>query len=120
MHVLTHTLRFSEQNNIRPEAAFKWMSGGMETSGQGALTASGRRWAVRAGLAHRHFGDLVAGKGLGKESPNGYTQWSAEAKGLFQLSRRFTLTAAYQDLEQQDVPGISQSATGKFQIQQAL
>lgn len=104
VHVLTHTLRFSEQNNIRPEAAFKWMSGGMETSGQGALTASGRRWAMRAGGAYRHFGDLVAGKGLGKESPNGYTQWSAEAKGLFQLSRRFTLTAAYQDLEQQDVP----------------
>lgn len=104
VQVLTHTLRFSENNKISPEAAFKWMSGGMETGGQGALTASGQRWALRAGGAYRHFGDLVAGKGLGKESPNGYTQWSAEAKGMFQLGQRFTLTAAYQDLEQQDVP----------------
>ncbi len=104
INVLTHQLSFSEKTKLRPEAAFKWISGNMEYSGQVATTASGKRWAVRAGGAYRNFGDLIAGKGLGKESPNAYTQWSAEVKGMFAISKQLTLLAAYQDLEQQDVP----------------
>ncbi|HOY05742.1 MAG TPA: TonB-dependent receptor [Saprospiraceae bacterium] len=104
VQVFTKAPEFSDTTTFKPEANFQWGSGGMETSGQAALQASGRRWAVRAGGAYRQFGDLIAGKGLGKESPNGYDQWSVEAKALFRVNRRLTLTAAYQDLQQNDVP----------------
>ena len=104
VHVCTRPLVFSDKNSIRPEASFKWMSGGMETGGQAALEASGRRWALRAGGAYRDFGDLVAGKGLGKETPTGYRLWSGEAKAALRINDQVTLTAAYQDMEQQDVP----------------
>ena len=104
VNVLTHSLSFSDTKVINPELAYKWISGGMENSGQAALTASRQRWAVRGGAAYRDFGDLIAGKGLGKESPNGYSQWSGELKAMAQISRRLILTAAYQDLQQKDVP----------------
>lgn len=104
INVLTHQLQFAPKTVFHPEATAQWISGGMETGGQAALTASGKKWAFRTGGAYRQFGDLIAGKGLGKESPNGYDQWSMEAKGLFRLNRHFSLTAAYQDLQQKDVP----------------
>ncbi len=104
INVLTHPLQYAPETTLHPEASVKWMSGAMETGAQAALTASGRKWAVRAGGAYNQFGDLIAGKGLGKESPNGYDQWSMEAKGMYQLNRHFSLTAAYQDLQQTDVP----------------
>jgi hemoglobin/transferrin/lactoferrin receptor protein len=104
INVLTHSLPFTDRTRFHPEVAFKWMSGGMETSGQTAVTASGKHWAVRAGGAFRQFGDLIAGKGLGIESPNAYTQWSAEAKGVFRLNKHLSIVVAYQDLEQKNVP----------------
>lgn len=104
VNVITHPLKFAAQTNFKPEAALKWMSQDMENSAQAALTGSGKRWAVRAGGAYRQFGDLVAGKGLGKQSPNGYDQWSVETKALFQLNSQVSIIAAYQDVQQQDVP----------------
>lgn len=104
VQLFTHSPGFSEKNQFKPEASLQWISGGMEISGQAAVNASGRRWAVRAGGAYRQFGDLIAGKGLGKEAPNGYDQWSAEAKGMVQINNRLTLVGAYQDLQQRDVP----------------
>ncbi len=104
VNVLTRTPLFTEQSKLRPEAAFKWMSDGMELSGQGAVEASGQRWALRAGGAYRNFGDLMAGEGIGRQAPNAYSQWSVEFKGLLKLTDRIRLVAVYQDLEQQDVP----------------
>lgn len=104
VNVITHPLQYAAQTTFQPEASVKWMSGAMESSAQAALTGSGKRWAFRAGGAYRQFGDLIAGKGLGKQSPNGYDQWSLEAKALFQLNSHVSITAAYQDLQQQDVP----------------
>lgn len=104
VNVLTLSPQFSENTDLRPEAGFKWMSHGMELGGRGALEASGQRWALRVGGAYQNFGDLVAGEGIGKQAPNAYSQWSFEFKGRVKLSERINFVAAYQDLEQQDVP----------------
>ncbi|MDZ4681132.1 MAG: TonB-dependent receptor [Saprospiraceae bacterium] len=104
VNVLTRTPGFSEKSKLHPEAGFKWISDGMELSGQGAVEASGQKWAFRAGGAYRNFGDLIAGEGIGRQAPNAYRQWSVEFKGLLKLNERIQLIAAYQDLEQQDVP----------------
>jgi len=104
IHAITHRLPFTEKTQIAPEASFNWQSGGMEASGQGAITASGKRWAIRTGGSYRHFGDLIGGRGIGKQSPSGYTQWAAENKFRVQLHHNVSLMVAYQDLQQQHVP----------------
>jgi hemoglobin/transferrin/lactoferrin receptor protein len=115
LQVLTHALGTSAKTTFRPEAGVRWMSGGMEFSGESALNAYGKRWAARAGGAYRNFGDLVAGRGRGRESPTGYRQWSAEAKAMFQIKPNIGLTAAYQDLEQRAVPLFHRVKSENFQ-----
>lgn len=104
IQVLTHQLSTSPSLYWQPEASFKWMNSGMETSVQAASTVSGPRWALRTEAAYRNFGDLIAGRGIGRQTPTGYTQWSYAGKGLVKLSRRLTASFLWQDLEQQHVP----------------
>ncbi len=114
VNVLTHPLHTSPTTQWRPEAAFKWTSGGMETGGHAAITGSGRRGGIRAEAAYRDFGDLIAGQGIGRQSPTAYTQWSYALKARWQLSERLTATAAWQDLEQQTVPVYHKVALENF------
>ncbi len=104
INVLTHQLHTSEKAAWHPEAAFKWICRGQEASGQAALTYSAPGLALRLDGAYRHFGDLIGGKGIGKQTPTGYNQWSYAFKGLWQINERLRLTMLWQDLEQQDVP----------------
>ncbi len=104
LNVLTHRLVTADKTTWAPEATFNWAGGGQEAAGQAALTASGKQLTVRLDGAYRHFGDLVGGKGIGKQTPTGYNQWSYAFKGLYQLNKRLRLTALWQDLEQQQVP----------------
>lgn len=104
INVLTQQLYITDKVIWRPEAAFKWICRGQEASGQAALTYSAPGLVFRLDGAYRHFGDLIGGKGIGKQAPTGYNQWSYAFKGLWQINERLRLSALWQDLEQHDVP----------------
>ncbi|GAA4399699.1 TonB-dependent receptor [Nibrella viscosa] len=104
INVLTKTPQFSDEGRFSGNTFFKAMTHGMELTNRTELGYSSQAVAVQGGLAYRMFGDLVAGKGLGRQSPTGYNQLSGDVKARFRLSDRYVLTAAYQDLRQDSVP----------------
>ncbi len=104
VNVLTKTPQFTEQAGFTGEVFTKAMTQGMEYSGRAEVGFASSSVAVIGGLAYRKFGELVAGKGLGRESPTGYSQWSGDVKARFRLSSRFVATVAYQQVIQDSVP----------------
>lgn len=104
VNVLTKTPQFSERPALTGSFFGKAMTQGMEYSGRAELGFSSPTVAVLGALAYRKFGDLVAGKGLGRLTPTGYNQLSGDVKARFRLSDRWLATAAYQNLRQDSVP----------------
>ncbi|GHB64891.1 TonB-dependent receptor [Persicitalea jodogahamensis] len=104
INVLTASPQFSEGVQFHGTVLGKLTSGGMEQSGRVSLGVSGPKAAVQGGFSYRNFGDLVGGKGIGKQVPTGYDQYSFDLKSLFQLRPNLRLTVALQHLKQEDVP----------------
>ncbi len=104
VNVLTKTPQFADQAGFSGGIFTKAMTQNMEYSGRAEVGFASPSVAVLGGLAYRKFGDLVAGKGLGRESPTGYSQWSGDVKARFRLSNRFVATVAYQNVVQDSVP----------------
>lgn len=104
LNVLTKTPQFSERPDLIGSFFGKAMTQGMEYSGRAELGFSSPTVAVLGGLAYRKFGDLVAGRGLGRLTPTGYNQVSGDVKARFRLGERYVATAAYQNLRQDSVP----------------
>jgi hemoglobin/transferrin/lactoferrin receptor protein len=104
VNVLTRTPQFSDAAGFTGSVFGKAMTQGMEYSGRAELGYSSASVAVVGALAYRKFGDLVAGRGLGRETPTGYKQLSGDVKARFRLDNRFVATVAYQDLQQDSVP----------------
>ena len=63
---------------------------------QGLSWANGGT-AVQVNGDYRNFGDLVGGKGIGKQSPSGYDQWAYQAKFKTALHPKWSLTGLWQD-----------------------
>jgi hemoglobin/transferrin/lactoferrin receptor protein len=104
VNLQTHTPQFSEKRQISPELTLRYATGNMEKSVHTALNASGKRLAFRGTFALHDFGDLLAGRGLGRLSPTGYRQHAFSFKTLFEITPNATLTVAWQQLEQKNVP----------------
>jgi len=104
INVLTSTPDFSDSPGFHGSILGKLTSGGMEKSGRIAVGASGPKAAVQGGFSYRNFGDLVGGKGIGKQIPTGYDQYSFDLKSLFQISSNLRLTLSLQHLRQENVP----------------
>ena len=104
VNVLTKTPEFSDSPTVAGSYFGKAATQGMEYSNRVELAYATRSITVLGGLAYRKFGDLVAGKGLGRLSPTGYSQLSGDVKARFKLSRHTIATVAYQDLQQDSVP----------------
>lgn len=102
--ILTKTPTFSDTLRVNGTLYGKWMSAGMEKSGRAELGLSSNKVALLGGLAYRDFGDIVAGGNIGIQRPSGYDQISGDVKARFRLSDRYIFTAAWQRLEQKQVP----------------
>jgi hemoglobin/transferrin/lactoferrin receptor protein len=76
----------------------------MEKTGRLELEFSSKKIAVLGGFTYNDFGDLVAGRGIGKQTPTGYSQYSGDIKALWAVGKNHLLTLAYQDLTQNNVP----------------
>jgi len=104
VNVLTKSPQFTEQGGFTGNVFLKAATQGMEYTGRVEVGYQSANVAVLGGLAYRKFGDLVAGQGLGRLTPTGYSQISGDVKAKFRLSDRYVATVAYQDLEQDSVP----------------
>jgi len=104
VNVLTKTPQFSDRPVVTGSFFGKAATQGMEYSARTELGFATNSVAVMGGLAYRKFGNLVAGKGLGRLSPTAYNQLSGDIKARFRLSDRTVATLAYQDLQQDSVP----------------
>lgn len=87
-------LAMGATQNMEKSLASKWHWVGKH--GQ-TLWASG---------TYRDFGDLYGGKGIGRQSPSGYEQWSYQAKFSTPLNigTWMTLSGFWKDLQQNAVP----------------
>lgn len=82
----------------------KWMSQDMEKTGRGEIRLASEKVAFLGGFTYNNFGDIVAGKNIGKQVPTGYTAYSGDGKFRVALSKDNELILAYQYLRQNDVP----------------
>ena len=87
---------------------------GMEYVGRGEIDLANDVLAIHAGFDGKRFGDAHAGKGLGIESPSGYTEWAGDFKLRRRIGANSVLTAAYQGLRQFHIPTFLQIQNGKF------
>ncbi|HRW97638.1 MAG TPA: TonB-dependent receptor [Bacteroidales bacterium] len=93
-------------------AQLKWMSEEMVKSARGEISLAGEKVAFIGGFTFNDFGDIVAGKDLGKESPTGYSGYSGDGKLRIDLGRENELIMAYQCDRQDDVPRYDKIITG--------
>ncbi len=96
----------------------QWASRGMEKSVRMESTYLGPRLAITGGLTGRDFGDLVAGKGLGKLVPTGYRQLSWDGKAMLRVSEHQRLILAHQNMHQEDVPIFHKIQLENFRVNQ--
>lgn len=119
IQLFTKTPAFSANGwKWRKNLSTKIATQDMEKSGRVELEGSGRRTAFIAGLTYRDFGDLVAGKGLGKEAPSAYQEWAGDFKSLMQLNKATKLTLAYNGVFQSNVGRYDQVAQRGFSLWQ--
>ncbi|MBO0930814.1 TonB-dependent receptor [Fibrella aquatilis] len=104
VNVLTTSPQFSQKAGFTGRLYGKAMTRDMEYAGRAELGYQSRVVAVLGGFAYRNFGDLIAGTGLGRQTPTGYNQVSGDVKARVQVSNRYVATFAYQDVRQDSVP----------------
>lgn len=104
VNVRTKSPEFSDKPTIGGLYFGKVATQGMEYSNRAELAYSTRSISLLGGLAYRRFGDLVAGQGLGRQTPTGYSQLSGDLKARFKVTNQTIATVAYQDLRQDSVP----------------
>jgi len=83
--------------------AYRWHSA--EQSHQERLeyqTGIGGKWGLHLGGTVKHFGDVKAAEG-GEQKATGYDEWAYDIRFDAALSDQWTLTAAHQMLNQDDV-----------------
>ena len=76
----------------------------MEKGLSGAINLSKGKFGLLVSGTLKQFGDLVGGRNVGKQTPNGYDESAFEAKGIWNLNQNLSLTVAHQHLAQRNVP----------------
>jgi hemoglobin/transferrin/lactoferrin receptor protein len=105
VQVFTRNPEFSSQGfKAGGNLMAKWMSRDMEKTGRGEIQLAGEKVAFLGGFTYNDFGDIYAGKGLGKETPTGYTGHSGDGKLRVALGKENEMILAYHYTRQDDVP----------------
>jgi outer membrane cobalamin receptor len=76
----------------------------MEKTLRGSVNFGNKRVAFIAGATRRIFGDIIGGDTTGRQRPTGYDEIDFDLKGRILLSSKTSLTMAYQNVNQNDVP----------------
>jgi len=82
----------------------RYVTDGMELSARPELKYEGKKLAFVIGASTKKFGDLKGGDTTGFQRPSGYDERSFDAKLLIDLGEGWEMRAAYQFLQQINVP----------------
>jgi outer membrane receptor protein involved in Fe transport len=117
VQVLSKTPLFSNNGlKVSGNLSGKWMSAGMEQSGRAEAEISSAKVAFTGGYSAGNFGDILAGGNLGFLDPTGYEERSGDAKLILRTGASGKVTAAFQQLTQNDVPRYDQVVQGGYSI----
>jgi outer membrane cobalamin receptor len=104
LHALGRDASFTEKPAWGTSLLGRLATRGMEQSLHADLSYGSTKATFRGGLSRRKFGDLVGGDTTGRQTPTGYDEFDFDLKGKIRLGPATTLTLAYQDVHQGDVP----------------
>jgi hemoglobin/transferrin/lactoferrin receptor protein len=104
IQLLSKNPYFSEKSRLSGNVYLKYLNQAMEQTGRTELNFSSQKWAILGGFSYNNFGDLVAGEGIGKQSPSGYRQYAFDFKTRILLTKNQIITLAHQYLRQSQVP----------------
>ena len=104
IQTFTHDLKTTESPLWKSSILTRIATHNMEKSIHGDVRYSYKKFAIKAGLTRRKFGDLVGGDTTGRQTPSGYSEFDYDIKGKFLLSPLSDLTIACQSVLQSNVP----------------
>jgi len=104
IQVFTKDPGFSEKAKWSGNIIGRVLSNDAEYTGRAELVYSAAKTALQIGYTARKFGDLPGGDTTGIQHPSGYKENTFDIKFKWQLNNRWLLTAAHQQLQQNNVP----------------
>ncbi|MCB9218391.1 MAG: TonB-dependent receptor [Ignavibacteriales bacterium] len=108
LQIISKSPQFSLENKIASGVGLKYLSGNMEKSADAYLDYSTSHSGYHISASAKQFGDIIAGKGLGKESPSSYDEISFNIKNLHKINDGIFLTYNFQYLQQNDIDRFDQ------------
>ena len=104
IQVFTKDPGFSEKAKWFGNITGRVLSNEAEYTGRAELVYSTAKTALQVGYTSRKFGDLPGGDTTGIQHPSGYKENAFDIKFKWQLNNQWLLTAAHQQLQQNNVP----------------
>lgn len=104
INIQTTTLQLGQKPNWQEKGLIRLSESGMEFTQRPELKYEGRKFAFVVGASAKKFGDLKGGDTTGFQRPTGYSEMSYDAKMKIDLGAAWYVTAAYQWLNQSNVP----------------
>jgi len=92
----------------------KYWSSNMELSGRGELNIGQKNFALMAGFSYKDLGDIKAGGSLETLTPTGYDEYDIDLKAAIRLKNNHKMIAAYQHVNQRDVPLYHKIVSGEY------
>ena len=104
INIQTTTLQLGSKPNWQEKGLIRLSEAGMELTMRPELKYEGRKFAFVVGASSKKFGDLKGGDTTGFQRPTGYGEMSYDLKMKIDLGADWCVTAAYQWLNQSNVP----------------
>ncbi len=104
INIQTTSLQLGSKPIWRSKVLIRLSESGMEFTQRPELKYEGKKFAFVLGATSKKFGDLKGGDTTGFQRPTGYGEFSYDMKMKIDLGTEWQLTAAYQWLNQTDVP----------------
>ncbi len=104
INIQTTSLQLGPKPNWQEKALLRLSEAGMELTLRPELKYEGKKIAFVVGASSKKFGDLKGGDTTGFQRPTGYGEFSYDMKMKIDLGAEWQLTAAYQWLNQTNVP----------------
>jgi hemoglobin/transferrin/lactoferrin receptor protein len=104
VQTFSNELETSEKTKLGSTVISRIATQGMEQSLHGRINYSSKKFSLTSGITWRNFGDLVGGDTTGRQSPTAYKELDFDLKGKILLSPTSSLTMAYQNVHQRNVP----------------
>ncbi len=104
INIQTTSLQLGSKPSWQSKVLIRLSESGMEFTQRPELKYEGKKFAFVLGATSKKFGDLKGGDTTGFQRPTGYGEFSYDVKMKIDLGAEWRLTAAYQWLNQTDVP----------------